>query len=182
MSNFAGYDADRINLDQVRRVEFCNGGVRITWANGDDEWIDKVTKDGDDAQKSLAIFHDVLRERTAQHSAAKRLVPAAPGYQIVNFYPREEGDPDGYDILGGVWYTPVVAWEIEPEHEWRGEALAIGLEIRADGMDVGEGWQAVLMPNGALREYGNRSFLNLDEWITHIRREWKQSAKRQAAE
>lgn len=158
-----------IDLDQIRKAEFDDDGVLITWQDGATDKFDMPKGKegyGEDWKKNWArkdLWTKLRNDNPPQ------LLPAAPGFELLHFdtgwhlgLGLKDADPATFDIAAGIIREPVIAWEIfQPEYNFGREFLivsdhrrnAIGAgTLRQFYVDdqTGPNWTALVLPSGAI--------------------------------
>jgi hypothetical protein len=149
-----------INLDQVRKIEFENfHNIRVTYTDSEEDVFKDVKDD-----TSLSELKDY----------SHHIIPASPGFELIGFWPHPGWDPATHDIKAWLWREPVIAWQVYTFHadEKDFDHVAIGMQETSYNKD-GEGWIAVLRPDGVVKTYNDPGFdRGVDEWIESVRKNW----------
>lgn len=141
MANFSGSYSVEINLDQVRKIEKLNVGVRVTYVNGDEEIFKKDDENGSLFIRGLDIPYGNWST-----------VPAQPGFEVVSFW-FEDGEAK-------VWTSPVIAWKIDSDGGMTVNHIGIAPDCHS-GMDK----HALVCPGGLVLEKWGARYENVDEWL-----------------
>jgi hypothetical protein len=163
-----------IDRDQVRKAEFGDDVIHITWHDGSTEKF--ATGLGEKSEKLKDEFRHILWEKLCAEPPPQ-LLPAAPGFELIHFdagwmfgrVNTKDADPATFDIAAGFAREPVVAWEIQQPDcvLWDHGRNAIGCgRLRQFWMDTqtGPNWTALILPNGTLfAEVREHSYFDIDD-------------------
>lgn len=158
-----------INLNHVRHIEFTKTRAWVTY--GSDQERECFAK-GTSAYKKLCQFAERLDD--SEH----RIVPAAPGFELLTFTPDDDADPVAFDIEANLDRSPVIAWHIDGDPVGYQRAIAIDGDLTFH-QDDPFGSSAVLSPDGTVFAAGGYRVASLDAWVRVLREDWKQSRTRQ---
>jgi hypothetical protein len=173
MTKFCGSCAQRLNSSLIRKIELLGGGVRITWANGDDEVFMKGRDKGTD---------DLIEEYcNTQYETADddwQIIPAAPGWELIQVYGGDGREPGGV-TEADIYREPVIAWRIDKECRCYADQTAITLTTNSSVYQDDDLWFGVVEPGGAVRAANKieGSYKDVAEWLKAVLENWQERAK-----
>lgn len=113
--------------------------------------------------------------------SAYPIIPAVPGFQLLTFWfedaeldPMRERDTRTFDIAANLWRETVVAWRLHPA--WYPEPITASHSMECDaetGTSANGATAAILDPAGAVTVQHDCVYRTMDEWINHVRAEWR---------
>jgi hypothetical protein len=157
-----------LNVDHIRKIEISKARALVTYHDQESESFRSDTADYRELRKFLGRLDD-----DGYHT-----VPAAPGYTLLTFLAPPDAEPDTFDIKSSLDRSAVIAWQIYDDSAPFDNQRAIAVD--GDSRFYQEdsfGRSAVLAPDGVVFAADYR-LASLDEWITELRENWKESRVR----